>query len=66
MSIEAVNGKDKVMANWFRMVLKDGARFWLMNLPEESISSWSELLDQFIANFKGAQDCPLTVNDLSM
>ncbi|XP_073360282.1 uncharacterized protein [Aegilops tauschii subsp. strangulata] len=47
------------MANWFPLALKDGARSWLMNLP-----SWAKLCDQFIANFKGTHDRPITGNDL--
>ena len=39
LSIEAANGDERVMANWFPMVLKDGARSWLLNLPQGSISS---------------------------
>ena len=38
-SIEAANGDEKVMANWFPMALKDGARSWLLNLLLGSISS---------------------------
>ena len=44
------------MANWFPMALKDGARSWLMNLPEESISYWDKLRMQIITNFKGTRD----------
>ena len=32
-SIEASNGTEQVMVNWFPMALKDGARSWLLNLP---------------------------------
>ena len=32
LSIEAANGDEKVMVNWFLMALKDGARSWLLNL----------------------------------
>ena len=64
VSIQAVGGDDKVMANWFPMALKDAARSWLMNLPEGSISSWSELCRQFVSNFRGTHDRPLTLNDL--
>ena len=39
LSIEAANGDEKFMANWFPMALKDGARSWLLNLPPGSISS---------------------------
>ena len=39
LSIEAASGDEKIMANWFPMALKDGARSWLLNLPEGSVSS---------------------------
>jgi hypothetical protein len=64
LSIEAANDDDKVMANWFPMALKDFPRSWIMNLPEASISSWAELCWQFVSNFKGTHECPLTLNDL--
>ena len=51
MSIEAANGDEKVMANWFPMALKDGARSWLLNLHPSSISSWDEMRDRFVATF---------------
>ena len=40
MGIKAANGDEKVMANWFPMALKDGARTWLLNLAPGTISSW--------------------------
>ena len=52
------------MANWFPMALKDNARSWLMNLPEESVSSWEDLCLQFEANFKPTYDRPTTKSDL--
>ena len=30
LGIEAANGDEKVMANWFPIALKDGARTWLL------------------------------------
>ena len=39
LSIEAANGDEKVMVNLFPMVLKEGARSWLLNLQHGSISS---------------------------
>ena len=51
LSIEGANGDEEVMANWFPMALKDGARSWLLNLPPGSISSWNEMRDHFVANF---------------
>ena len=45
------------------MALKDAARAWLMNLPEESIVSWPDLCEQFVANFKATYERPLTIHD---
>ena len=39
LGIEAANGDEKVMANWFPMAHKVGSRTWLLNLPAGSISS---------------------------
>jgi hypothetical protein len=46
------------------MALKEAARSWMMNLPKESIASWGELCEQFVANFRGAYECPCTKNNL--
>ena len=43
LGIEAANGDEKVMANWFPMALKDGACTWLLNLAPSTISSWEEM-----------------------
>ena len=51
LSIEAANGDEKVMVNWFPMALKDGARSWLLNLQHGSISSWDKMRERFVANF---------------
>jgi hypothetical protein len=64
VSVQAAGGNDKAMANWFPMGLKDATRSWLMNLPEESIATWGELCEQFIANFSATYDRPCTKNDL--
>ena len=39
LGIEAAGGDEKVMANWFPMALKEGARTWLLNLAPGTISS---------------------------
>jgi hypothetical protein len=59
LSIEATGRDDKVMANWLPMALKDGARSWLLNRPEESVSSWSDLCELFVANIRVSHDRPL-------
>ena len=64
LSIEAANGDEKVMANWFPMALKDGTRTWLLNLPPGTISSWDEMRSRFIANFQGTRDRPPAMSDL--
>ena len=46
------------------MVLKDGARTWLLNLPPGTISSWDEMCTRFIANFQGTRDRPPVVRGL--
>ena len=38
------------------MALKDGPRTWLLNLPPDTISSWDEMCDRFVANFQGTRD----------
>src|SRR3954468_7903901 len=58
LGIEAANGDEKVMANWFPMALKDGARTWLLNLAPGTISSWDQMRTRFIANFQGTRDNP--------
>ena len=64
LSIEAVSGDEKIMANWFSMALKDGTRSWILNLPEGSVSSWEEMRGCFIANFQGTRDHPPAAGDL--
>ena len=64
LSIEAANGDEKVMVNWFPMALKDGPRSWLLNMPLGSISSWDKMRNCFIANFQGTRDCPPVAGDL--
>ena len=58
LGIEAANGDKKVMANWFPMALKDGARTWLLNLLPNTISSWDKMRTRFIANFQALATGP--------
>ena len=64
LGIEAANRDEKVMANWFPMALKNGARTWLLNLPPGTISSWNEMRTRFVANFQGTRDRPAAVSDM--
>lgn len=63
-AVHAAGGSEKVMANWFPLVLKGAAQSWLMNLPPTSIRSWQELCDQFIGNFQGTCKCAEMEEDL--
>jgi hypothetical protein len=46
------------------MALKDIACSWLMNLPEESVSSWEDPYQHFVSTFKPTADRHSTLNDL--
>jgi hypothetical protein len=47
-----------VKANFLPTTLTNAARLWLINLPEESITSWDQLYTMFIGNFQGAYERP--------
>jgi hypothetical protein len=57
-------GNEAVMANYFPVDLTRTARSWLMNLPEGTLHSWSELCHQFMANFESAYARPGNETDL--
>lgn len=46
------------------MKLEENARQWLMHLPANSISFWTELCDKFVGTFTGGYQPPKTINDL--
>jgi hypothetical protein len=64
VTVQAARGDQRVMANWFPMVLKDAPQTWLMNLPHESVSSWKDLCQQFVANFMPTYERPAMKSDL--
>ena len=44
IAVQAARGRDeKILANYFPLVLKPNVRSWLMHLPDGSISSWADL-----------------------
>jgi hypothetical protein len=53
-SILAADGNEAVMANYFPVALTGTARSLLMNLPEGTLHSWSELCRQFMGHFESA------------
>jgi hypothetical protein len=51
-SILAAGGNEAIMANYFPVALTGTTRSWLMNLPEGTLDSWSELCRPFTAKFE--------------
>jgi hypothetical protein len=52
------------MMNYFPVALTWSAWSWLMNLPQDSISSLEELCRQFLANFESSYPRPSMEVDL--
>jgi hypothetical protein len=63
-SILAAGGNEAIMANYFPVALTRTAWSWLMNLPEGTVDSWSELCHQFTTNFESAYARPGNETDL--
>jgi hypothetical protein len=59
-----VGGNEATMANYFPVVLTGTAMSWLMNLPEGTLHSWSELCRHFTTNFESAYARPGNETDL--
>ena len=55
---------DKVLANYFPLALKPNAMSWLMHLPVDSISSWSDLCHEFVGAFTGGHQAHGQASDL--
>ena len=65
IAIQAVGGRDeKLLANYFPLALKPNVRSWLMHLPEDSISSWADLCNEFVGGFTGGHREPEQPSDL--
>src|SRR3954468_23989405 len=55
IAVQAAGGRDdKILANYFPLVLKPNVRSWLMHLPNGSISSWPDLCHQFVGASRAA------------
>jgi hypothetical protein len=67
IAVQAAGARDdKILANYFPLVLKPNVRSWLMNLPEGSISSWSDLCHQFVGTYIGGHEPPGKPSDLHL
>lgn len=55
---------EKVLANYFPLAPKPNVRSWPMHLPEDSISSWADLCNEFAGAFIGGHQEPGQPSDL--
>ena len=55
---------DKVLTNYFPLALKPNVMSWLMHLPADSISSWSDLCHEFVGTFTGGHQAHGQASDL--
>ena len=67
IAVQAAGGRDdKILANYFPLVLKPNVRSWLMHLPENSISSWVDLCHEFVGAFTVGHQAPGQESDLHL
>src|SRR3954465_15479857 len=67
IAVQAAGGRDdKILANYFPLVLKPNVRSWLMHLPDNSISSWPDLCHQLVGAFTGGHKPHGQVSDLHL
>src|SRR6187399_3314786 len=67
IAVQAAGGRDdKILANYFPLVLKPNVRSWLMHLPDNSISSWADLCHQFVGAFTGGHKPHVQESDLHL
>ena len=67
IAVQAAGGRDdKILANYFPLVLKPNVRSWLMHLSENSISSWAALCHEFVGAFTGGHQAPGQESDLHL
>src|SRR3954463_840008 len=64
LAMDMLQANDGVCARYFTMILEGSARIWFKNLPESSITSWTDLNDKFIKNFQGTCRRATTIVDL--
>src|SRR4051812_6637659 len=49
---------------YFAMMLEESARIWFKNLPENFVTSWTDLKEKFIKNFQGTCKRATTIVEL--
>src|SRR4051812_19181230 len=51
--MDMLQANDGVCARYFTMMLEGSARIRFKNLPENSVTSWTDLKEKYIKNFQG-------------
>ena len=63
-TIKLNSGTRDTAMQFIQLHLKEPARAWLRNLPDESITHWNDLQRLFIANFKATCKHPNSIEEL--
>ena len=67
IALQAAGARDdKVLANYLPLALKPNVMSWLMHLPTDSISSWSDLCHEFVGAFTGGHQAHGQASDLQI
>src|SRR3954463_4832743 len=53
LAMDVLRASDGVCARYFTMMLEGSARTWFKNLPENSVTSWTDFKEKFNKNFQG-------------
>src|SRR4051812_4124471 len=64
LSMDMLQANDGVCACYFTMMLEGPTRIWFKNLPENSITSWTDLKEKILKNFQGTCRRATTIVDL--
>ena len=64
MTIQLHHDTRDTAMQFIQLHLKELARAWLRNLPEESIDHWNDLTRLFITNFKATCKRPGSIEEL--
>ena len=64
LTMDLLRATDGVCARYFIMMLEGPTHIWFKNLPENSVTSWTDLKEKFIKNFQGTCKRATTIVDL--
>ena len=64
LAMDLLRASDGICARYFMMMLEGPDRIWFKNLPEYSVTSWTDLKEKFIKNFQGTCKRATTIVNL--